>query len=69
MPIRTLRNADGTRAFLLPLNSGSAVAFANGDYTLVATYRRNLGSGQPVLSERGNIADERVTIGFSLPVS
>lgn len=69
VPIHALCDADGTRAFLLALDHGSAVAFENGDYILVATYRRNLGSGQPVLSERGNTADERVTIGVSLPVS
>lgn len=65
--VRALRDRDGTRAILLRLEAGEVAEFTAGGYWLTATYRRDLGPGRPVLTERGSSADEQGTIAWSVP--
>jgi hypothetical protein len=66
--LRVLRDADGTRALLLAVSAGAAVAFVGGDYTLAGTFKRDAGARLPILTKGGSAADEHATIGWTLPV-
>jgi hypothetical protein len=65
---RALRNADGTRAFIVLMTGGGVVDFQPGDFTLAGTFRRDIGGGLPVLTERGSSTDEKAEIKWTLPV-
>ncbi|MCV2489977.1 hypothetical protein OF117_11460 [Geodermatophilus sp. YIM 151500] len=69
VPLRLIRDADGTRALLVAHDGPSTVALDAGEYLMRATYKRDLGSGRPVLSERGSTLDEHVVLDWTLPVA
>jgi hypothetical protein len=69
VPLRLIRDADGTRALLVVQDGPSTVALDAGEYLMRATYKRDLGSGRPILSEQGNTLDEQVILGWTLPVA
>nr|WP_263327076.1 hypothetical protein [Neobacillus sp. Marseille-Q6967] len=65
---RAIRDEDGTRAIIVPYWKGMPIAIPNGTYKLKGTFHRNIGQGEPVLSERGNTVNEEVMIPFTLPL-
>lgn len=64
-PAKILRNADGTKALLIP---DSDKAFEDGDYRLSFIYRR-IADGTPSFSQDRDIRDELVTIDVVPPVT
>jgi hypothetical protein len=69
IPLRPIRDIDGTRALLIPNDGASAGVLKDGQYRLAATFKRDIGAGRPVLSERGNRSDEQVTLDWALPIA
>jgi hypothetical protein len=69
IPLRPIRDTDGARALLVPHDGASASIFKDGQYQLAATFKRDLGGGRPVLSERGSRLDEQVTLDWALPIA
>jgi hypothetical protein len=67
MPLRLLRDFDGTRALLVVLDAqGNAIPMPAGTYTLTATYRLDMGTRAPLLSLRGSSAAEIATLRWTV---
>ena len=67
--LRTVRDADGTRAIAVAMGIRGLTKFVAGTHTLAGTFKRAAVPGLPVLSERGSSADETATISWSIPVA
>ena len=65
-PVAVVRDADGTRAFLIAQTGAAAVAFTPTVYSLSGTFKRDAGPALPVLTKGGSAADEQATITWTL---
>jgi hypothetical protein len=68
MPLTTrlVRDADGTKVFIIRLAGLSPVPWLTGSYLLTGRFRRDPGGGLPRLTEQGQSLDEVANISLRL---